>query len=236
MDRNRRRLTYLALNALGVASVPLAFSTAATRVVRAAPVRPATGSRERMSQHFPNLWFVTQDGRRVRFYDDIVKGRKLLINFMYIECSRTCPRTTANLVRVQRALGDRVGHDVFMVSITLAPERDSAGALSRYAREHGCGPGWVFLTGTPGNVNRVRRSLGLYDTDDIRQHAGILTYGNESEGKWGATPILARPEHIAWLVTSRIDPWVARPWPSSAKDTGAPSPSVQTGTSREMPS
>jgi hypothetical protein len=60
----------------------------------------------------------------------------------------------------------------------------------------------------------VRRSLGVYDNPDVSQHLGILTYGNEREGKWGATPTLASADHIAWTVTRRIDPWVAQPWPA----------------------
>jgi hypothetical protein len=68
------------------------------------------------------------------------------------------------------------------------------------------------------DVDRVRRSLGVYDNADVSQHLGILTYGNEPEGKWGATSTLASADQIAWSVTRRIDPWVAQPWPARASN------------------
>jgi protein SCO1/2 len=162
----------------------------------------------------PNVEFRTQHNRRVKFYDDLVKNKKVLINFMYTECSGTCPRTTANLVKVQKMFGDRMGRDVFFLSVSLTPDRDTPEKLKAYAEEQGCGDGWYFLNGNIDDVDRLRRSLGVYDNADISQHIGILTYGNEREGKWGATSTLASADHIAWTVTRRIDPWVAQPWPA----------------------
>src|SRR3989449_3130277 len=75
--------------------------------------------------YFPNVLLRTHENKTVRFYDDLVKGKIVLINFMYAKCEGLCPRQTANLVQVQQALGKHVGRDIFMYSITLKPEQDS---------------------------------------------------------------------------------------------------------------
>ena len=183
--------------------------------VQVASDLPGTGSpAEQKARYFSDAEFVTQDNRQVRFYTDLIKGKKVLINFMYRECSDTCPRTTANLVQVKRVFGPRVGRDVFFISISLMPERDTPAALKAYAREHDCGNGWFFLCGAASDVNSLRRKLGLVDSPDITQHLGLLTFGNEPEGKWGSTNALAAPEHIAWVVKNRIDGWRVEPWPA----------------------
>ena len=98
--------------------------------------RPRMDPRERLQRyHLPNVALVTHDGKPVRFYDDLVKDRKVVINFMYTTCADgTCPITTANLVQVQKLLGDRVGRDVFFYSITLSPDQDTPVVLATRGR------------------------------------------------------------------------------------------------------
>ena len=82
--------------------------------------------RERLAERsFPNVTLTTHEGKKVRFYDDLIKDKIVLINFMYVKCEGICPGTTANLLKVQKMLGDRVGRDIFMYSITLKPEEDT---------------------------------------------------------------------------------------------------------------
>jgi protein SCO1/2 len=215
MDESRRTMSLLALNTVAIAGMtPWVLSLAREADAHEAPTDVLTARRKQISRNLPNIEFHTHDGRTVRFYDDLVKGKKVLINFMYADCSNTCPRTTANLVRVQEAFGSRLGRDVFFLSVTLKPDHDTPDRLRTYATEHGCRPGWDFLTGRLEDITRLRRNLGVYDSNpDVTQHVGILTYGNEPEGKWGATSTLAPPSSIVRSVTSRIDGWVARPWP-----------------------
>jgi protein SCO1 len=215
MNDSRRTFGLLALNGLALAGLAPRLFGLIGEAGAQTPSVPA-GSREQIARHLPNVEFRTQDNRRVRFYDDLVKNKKVLINFMYTECSGTCPRTTSNLVKVHKAFGDRMGRDVFFLSVTLTPDRDTPEKLKAYAEEQGCGEGWYFLNGRIDDVDRVRRRLGVYDNADVSQHLGILTYGNEPEGKWGATPTLASADQIVWAVTQRIDPWVAQPWPARA--------------------
>src|SRR5687768_3477166 len=91
--------------------------------------RPAAGPR---AGYFPNFLVRTHDGREIRFYDDVIRKPIVAINMMYADCAGICPRMTANLVAVQRALGARVGRDIFMYSITLQPAHDTPEVLHRY--------------------------------------------------------------------------------------------------------
>src|SRR5688572_12112184 len=128
--RNDRREAF-ALMAMGIAAAVTAPAAVALteHLADVTPSSPPAGSPQaraaRNRRHLPNVPLRTHDGRDVRFYDDLVKGRKVLINFTYTNCTRTCPRTTENLRRVQEILGDRVGRDIFIVSLSLDPERDT---------------------------------------------------------------------------------------------------------------
>lgn len=215
MNPSRRTFGVMAGAAVAVAGTTRWLLSQIEETDALARSRPGTGSRlQQRDRHFPNVSFRTQDNRRVRFYDDVIKGKKVLINFMYTECDGTCPRTTSNLVKVHQAFGDRMGRDVFFASISLTPDRDTPARLKAYAAEQRCGAGWLFLTGDIRDVDRVRRRLGVYDAPDISQHLGLVTFGNEATGKWGATSTLASADEIVWVVKSRIDDFTAEPWPA----------------------
>lgn len=96
-------------------------------------------------------------------------------------------------MKVQEALGDRVGRDVFIYSISLDPETDTPEVLARYAKRYGTGPGWTFYTGELEAIDALRHKLGAYDPDPIvdadkTQHSGILVFGNEPKGRWCGLP------------------------------------------------
>jgi protein SCO1/2 len=150
---------------------------------------------------FANVEVLTHDGRAVRFYDDLIRGKLVVINMMYARCEGICPKSTANLLQVQRALGERVGRDIFMYSLTLTPEHDTPEVLSEYVEERGIGPGWVFLTGRATDLELLRRQLGFFDQNpsvdsDRSQHTGMVRIGNEPYDRWHMTPALGDPEPI----------------------------------------
>jgi protein SCO1 len=165
-------------------------------------VKPRLTGRERIRQHhLPNVALIAHTGQRVHFYDDLIKDKKVIINFMYAKCEGICVPVTTNLVRVQKLLGDRVGRDIFMYSITLKPAEDSVESLREYAEEHHVGGGWLFLTGSPPDIEHLRRALGFAYADpaedaDSSNHIGMLRYGVEPLTRWGACPGMANPEHI----------------------------------------
>ena len=172
---------------LGLVSAPLVCAWPAQ-------ARQASGR----AGYFPNVVLRTHEDKRVRFYDDLIKGKVVAINFMFTTCPLFCPRATANLLKVQNQLGTRLGRDVFMLSISVDPERDTPQVLSQYAAAHHIKPGWSLLTGGREDIDLIRRRLGvLSDDPDKTQHTGILTYGNEATGAWAAMPVVAQPAVIA---------------------------------------
>ncbi len=169
---------------------------------------PGAGPRAR---YFPNVLLRSHENKTVRFYDDLIKGKIVLINFMYARCEGICPAQTANLAKVQQALGSRVGRDIFMYSITLKPEQDTPQVLQEYARAHEVKQGWLFLTGKGEDIEKLRRKLGFVDLDPIvdkdkSQHIGVVLYGNEALDRWAACPALTNPAEIARYVLWMEEP------------------------------
>jgi protein SCO1/2 len=163
-------------------------------------VRPPGGP---YSAYFPNVVVVTHEGRRALFYNDLLRGRVVLVNCMSIANDAAYP-VTENLARVQRLLGERAGRDVFIYSITVDPVRDTPRALAEFAEARGVGPGWLFLTGTSETVDTLRGRL-FADAGGHAHHKGgaqdcsmgLVRYGNEAVGVWGSVPAKTDPE---WIV------------------------------------
>jgi protein SCO1/2 len=178
-----------------------------------AAARPASGVGSR-ANYFPNVELLTHEGKRVRFYDDLIHGNKIvLFNFMYAKCEGICPGMTMNLLRVQKLLGDRMGRDIFMHSITLKPEQDKPEDLKMYALMHRVKPGWLFLTGARSDIEVLRRKLGFVDPNptfdkDIQQHIGLVRFGNEAIDRWAACPAMSNPEQIVKSIL-----WMQSPQP-----------------------
>jgi protein SCO1/2 len=144
-------------------------------------------------RYFPNLQLTTHEGKQVRLYDDLIKDKMVVMNFMYSRCTGVCTPVGANLRRVQKIFGPRVGRDMFFYSFTLKPEEDTPEALNDYAKRLDAGPGWYFLTGAPGDMEHLRRCLGFTDPDPARDadksnHTGLVRYGNEPLQLWAACP------------------------------------------------
>lgn len=165
--------------------------------------------------YFPDVVLRTHEGKEVRFYEDLIKGKAVMINFMYARCEGICPGNTANLRKVQRLLGDAVGSKIFMYSITLKPEEDTPEVLATYAAAHGVGPGWQFLTGDPDDIELLRQKLGFTDPDpeldqDKSTHVGVVLYGSEPHQQWAACPGMAEPavlaEQVLWMVPEHERP------------------------------
>jgi protein SCO1/2 len=155
--------------------------------------------------YFTNSEFTDHNGRPVRFYDDIIKDKLVIINMMYTVCTGICPSNTANLLTVQQALGNRIGRDIHMVSLTLRPELDSPAALRAYIKQYGIAPGWTFLTGKRASMETVRRKLGFYDSnpnDDaqLSRHTGMLSMGNDKLDRWCMMPALTATHQIVKIV------------------------------------
>jgi protein SCO1/2 len=170
----------------------------------AAPMNSPWGA-----NYFPNVPLQTQDGKTVRFYDDLIKDKKVLINFTFTHCDDGCPLDTANMLKVQKLLGSRMGKEIFMYSITLDPERDTPTELKEYADLYGVGPGWQFLTGTRESIDAIRAKFG--DTGKMTEHANTVRMGDDPRGLWMSVPLNTNPDYIAAEILNSFDPgWSSR--------------------------
>jgi protein SCO1/2 len=153
--------------------------------------KPPGSAREALQQrHLPNVALVTHDGRRVRFYDDLVRDRKVVLTFVSSRAPAESEKVTHNLAAIQRLFGNRVGRDMFLYSIARNPERDTPAALKSWATWSGAGPGWKFLTGAPKDVETLRSGLGFTSDDPVEDRnpafsVGVVRYGTEPEMRWG---------------------------------------------------
>ena len=153
-------------------------------------------------RYFPEMVLSTHDGRKVRLYEDLIKDKIVVMNFMYAHCRGICVPVTSNLVKVQSLLAKRVGRDIFMYSFTLKPKEDTPEVLADYAKAHGIGPGWTFLTGDPVDMETLRQRLGFTDPDPVRDadttnHTGMVRFGNEPLQLWAAFAGMSSPSSIA---------------------------------------
>jgi len=168
-----------------------------------APVRASADNARWGANYFPNVTLTTQDGRRVHFYDDLLKGKIVAINLIYTSCEYNCPLETARLAQVQKLLGDRMGNDVFFYSITIDPRHDTPAVLKAYAEQFSAGPGWLFLTGSLSDIDLVSKKLGLYSPPNPSNkdgHTPALLIGNEPAGQWARNVATSQPSALARMI------------------------------------
>ena len=174
-------------------SAPSQVSIQASSQAQASPTKTPA---EAAASFFPNTVLITQDNRPVRFFDDLLKGKTVVINFLFTTCTGICPPMTTNLQKVQQQLGVRVGRDINMISITVDPTVDTPEVMKKYATNFKAGPGWYFLSGDKQSVETVLRKLGGY-VEDKNQHISLLLIGNNETGQWAKVLAMAKPTEIA---------------------------------------
>jgi len=156
---------------------------------------PAGSSEAAAREYFTDLPLRTHRGEDVRFYSDILAGKVVLISGFYTNCPSVSPRQNTVLSRLQSVLGERLGRDVFIVSITIDPARDDVETVAKYAEVFRPADGWIFLTGKPENVDWVNYKLGQY-LEHLEDHKGTILLGNLRTGLWKKAPAHAQVEDL----------------------------------------
>ena len=162
--------------------------------------------------YFPNLPLTTQDGKQVQFFDDLIKDKIVVINFIYTSCPDTCPLETAQLVQVQEILGDRMGKDVHFYSISLDPENDTVAVLKEYSEKFHAR--WTFLTGKQEDVFEIQKKLGLFVEEieeGLSKHNINMIIGNQTTGRWMKRSPMENPYVLADQVGNWLDGWKRPP-------------------------
>lgn len=215
-DISRRNLLRLAAMAPLVGAAAAVAGKAGTAVT-SEPTVSDLARRRIQRLHLPNVPLVTHEGKRVMFYDDLIKDKIVTLNFFFAKCDEICPTVMANLAKVQKLLGADVGTKLHMYSFTLKPEEDNVDVIRHYREMFAAKPGWTFLTGKPDDMEKIRKGIGFtYPEPEIdkdkTQHIGNVRYGNEPLMLWGSCPGMAHPRFVAESIS-----WMIRPNASSGE-------------------
>src|SRR5215468_7407501 len=154
---------------------------------------------EKARSYFTDLPVIAQDGKERRFFSDILKDKVVLIYLFFTNCENTCPVINQTLSNVQDLLGDRLGNDITLISITTDPTRDTPSVVKEYSDYFAPRPGWLFLTGERQNIETIDRRLG-HTSPDPTDHIAFLMLGNVAKAKWTKLkPTASREEIVAML-------------------------------------
>lgn len=145
--------------------------------------------------YFTDAALLTQEGKSVRFFSDVLAGRVVIINGFYTSGTGLSPRQSQVLAALQAMLGESLGREVHIVSISVDPENDTVEKIAEYARKTDARPGWVFLTGEPDTVHRTSRKIGLY-SERPEDHSGVYLLGNVRTGLWVKVPLHAQSKDL----------------------------------------
>ena len=166
--------------------------------------QPAAQSDTPAHKYFTDVELINQNGEKMKFYSDLLQGKVVIINSFFATCQGSCLPLNQNLAKVQEALGDRLGKDVYIVSISVDPTVDTPPNLKQYAKKLQARPGWFFLTGSKENVDFALKKIGQY-VDDKQDHLNIFIIGNERTGLWKKAFGLAKSEEIVKVVESVVN-------------------------------
>lgn len=156
-------------------------------------------SHEPSKMTIPDVELLDQDGRAVRFYTDLVKGKVVVVNFIFTTCTTICPPLGATFARVQRELGARTGRDVHFISISVDPATDTPERLKAWGAKFHAAEGWTLVTGRKPQVDELLRALGAA-TASPADHSPTVLVGNDAAGQWTRAYGIARPAVLVGLI------------------------------------
>ena len=148
-----------------------------------------------------DLPLLDQDGKTVLFRTDVVGNRIVVIDTFFTTCTLICPILGAIFMELQELVGDRLGKDVALVSISVDPLTDIPPRLKKYSEQWEARPGWTFLTGGKPVVDQVLTGLGLYSAD-FADHPSAILVGDGKTGEWTRFYGFATPEQLMEKVTA----------------------------------
>jgi protein SCO1/2 len=142
---------------------------------------------------------VDQDGRELQFVSDVIGDNIVVMDFVYTTCTTICPVLSALFNQVQTKLGDDVGDEIWLVSMSVDPVRDTPQRLKAYSSKHRAGDGWLWLTGSKGDVDDVLTGLGAYTTN-FEEHPSMVLIGDGRTGQWKRLFGFPNPDRIVQIV------------------------------------
>jgi protein SCO1 len=166
-----------------------------------APGRPPAqaAAPSQAEAYFTNIALVDQHGERRRLHADLLKGKVVVINSFFSTCKGSCPVMLSSFSAIQEHFADRIGKDLFLISITVDPRTDTPEVLAALAGQWKARPGWQLLTGDKADVDAALHKLGMR-AENKESHSNIFIIGNEATGLWKKARGLSKPEEIIPLI------------------------------------
>jgi protein SCO1/2 len=162
---------------------------------------PATQAKktEKPKMVIPDVKVLDQDGNALNFYTDLIKDKTVAINFIFTNCTTICPPLAATFARLQKEMGDKIGKDVHLISISVDPVTDTPERLKAWGAKFKAGPGWTFVTGEKQEMDKLLNALGAA-VSNREDHTPALIIGNDSKGIWTRTYGLAKINQIIGVI------------------------------------
>lgn len=154
--------------------------------------------------YFTDIELINQDGKKVRLYSDLIQNKVVVISGFFTSCENACSVTARTFQKIQGVLGERLGNEVHLISLTLDPKVDTPDTLKDYAGKLNAKPGWYFLTGEKEKLELALKKLGQF-VDDKESHQAVIIIGNEKTGLWKKAFALANPDEIIKVVMSVVN-------------------------------
>ncbi len=181
--KNRR--LFLTSLALTLPSLAVAEKVDIKSGFKACP-RRITGP---ISHRFPQAVVIDQNKSKSWFYEELIHDKLVLVNFTSVRGEKHFP-IVSNMVKVQNMIGDRLGEDVFIYTVTTDPYHDTPESLKELADKHGAK--WQFLSGKPDDVKAILAGFGIRGRIN-----GLAWVGNERTGRWMTKTSRQHPLYIA---------------------------------------
>lgn len=152
---------------------------------------------EKARKFFTDLEVIDQNGKKLRFYSDVLKDRVVLISFIFTNCEFACPMQAQKLKQTRAMMVPAIKDEVWYVSLSVDPERDTPEAMKKFAKRQDVDESrWIFLTGDKQNLETIVRKLGQY-TPDVEAHTTLMLAGNDRTRHWTRVMPMATPPDIA---------------------------------------
>jgi protein SCO1/2 len=155
-------------------------------------------------KYFSDVELINQDGKPMRLYSDLLKGHTVAIIPFFTTCTSVCPPMNATMSKIQSELGDRVGKDIYLISISVDPQTDTPERLKAYGEKFKAKPGWYLLGGKKENVDWALYKLGMF-VENKNDHSTVMVVGNEATGLWKKAFALAKPSDLVTVIQSVAD-------------------------------
>lgn len=154
---------------------------------------------------FPDITAVNHKGEKVRFFEDRIQGKVFMVNFFSTDDDKVHFQTS-HIANIVKALGSKVGTEVFVTSVSVDPVNDTVERLAEYAKEHDAPEGWDFIRMGGEDSALLAQRMYHFNRGASVGMGRLVFYGNALNNSriWGTFPAKVRVEdavhRIGWML------------------------------------